>query len=134
MNRRIDAGIVFLGTADLDATSAFYSEVLDLSLALDQGSCRIFRVADSAFLGFCRQEVVQPDAGIVLTLVVEDVDAWAATLRECGVRIERGPVRNTTYRIYHLFIRDPNGYLVEIQRFEDPLWRRAEKRSTTESA
>jgi len=27
-----------------------------------------------------------------------------------------------TYNIYHAFLRGPSGYLVEIQRFEDPSW------------
>jgi hypothetical protein len=26
--------------------------------------------------------------------------------------------------IYHCFLRDPNGYLIEIQRFLDPAWPR----------
>jgi hypothetical protein len=32
------------------------------------------------------------------------------------------PTYNERYQIYHLFARDPNGYLIEIQRFEDPRW------------
>jgi len=130
MHPRVDAGIVFLGTMDLAATSAFYSEVLGLPLVLDQESCRIFRVAGAAFLGFCKRHVLPSDGGIVLTLVTEDVDGWAVALRGRGVRIEQGPVHNTVYGIYHLFVRDPNGYLVEIQRFDDPRWKIAEARQT----
>jgi hypothetical protein len=33
----------------------------------------------------------------------------------------RPPAHSDTYRIYHCFLRDPNGYLVEFQRFDDPL-------------
>jgi catechol 2,3-dioxygenase-like lactoylglutathione lyase family enzyme len=38
------------------------------------------------------------------------------------VAIEKRPTMNTTYNIYHFFMRDPDGYLVEIQRFLDPAW------------
>jgi len=130
MNPRVDAGIVFLGTTDLATTSAFYSEVLGLPLVLEQESCRVFRVADAAFLGFCERHVPPSDAGVVLTLVAEDVDGWAVALRRRGVRIERGPVHNAVYGIYHLFVRDPNGYVVEIQRFDDPRWKIAGERQT----
>ena len=39
-----------------------------------------------------------------------------------GADIETRPEHNLEYRIYHFFLRDPNGYLLEIQRFEDPRW------------
>jgi catechol 2,3-dioxygenase-like lactoylglutathione lyase family enzyme len=43
-------------------------------------------------------------------------------LQAHGVEITKPPTYNERYQIYHLFARDPNGYLVEIQRFEDPRW------------
>ena len=36
--------------------------------------------------------------------------------------MEKPPTYNPTYHIYHLFVRDPDGYLVEIQTFLDPAW------------
>ncbi|OQY24133.1 MAG: hypothetical protein DRJ03_06405 [Chloroflexi bacterium] len=30
---------------------------------------------------------------------------------------------NPRYNIYHCFLRDPNGYLIEIQRFLDSAWK-----------
>jgi catechol 2,3-dioxygenase-like lactoylglutathione lyase family enzyme len=50
------------------------------------------------------------------------VDGWCEKLREQGVQLEKEPAYNPEYKIYHCFLRDPNGYLVEIQRFEDPRW------------
>jgi catechol 2,3-dioxygenase-like lactoylglutathione lyase family enzyme len=35
----------------------------------------------------------------------------------------RHPAFNADFRIYHCFFPDPNGYLLEIQRFDDPAWR-----------
>jgi catechol 2,3-dioxygenase-like lactoylglutathione lyase family enzyme len=120
---QIDQQITFLYTRDLEETARFYEEVLDLPLALDQGDCRIYRASHDGFLGFCRRAVA-PDApqGVILTLVTSDVDEWFAYLQGRGVQFERPPVPNPNYNIYHCFLRDPNGYLIEIQRFNDPAW------------
>jgi len=47
--------VTFLYVADLEATHRFYSDLLGLPLVLDQGTCRIYRAAGEAFLGFCRR-------------------------------------------------------------------------------
>jgi len=117
-----DAQITFCDTPDLAGTARFYEEIMGLPLALDQGTCRIYRVAGGAFLGFCQKtDTPRPD-GLILTLVTDDVDGWYQRLTTQGVPCEKAPVFNPTYRIYHAFFRDPNGYLIEIQRFEDPRW------------
>jgi catechol 2,3-dioxygenase-like lactoylglutathione lyase family enzyme len=117
-----DAQVTFCYTPDLDATARFYGDILGLELALDQGSCRIYRVRDGAFLGFCERDGAPVPEGVILTLVTEDVDGACARLAACGVRFEKLPTYNPGLRIYHCFLRDPAGYLLEIQRFEDPAW------------
>ena len=118
-----DSIITFLPTRDLAQTAQFYEEVLKLELALDQTRCRIYRVAEGGFLGFCLKDEVTPQDGVMLTLVTEEVDHWQTLLKEHDVPIEKGPVFNPDFQIYQMFLRDPNGYLIEIQRFEDPRWR-----------
>jgi len=118
-----DSVITFLPTRDLAQTAQFYEEVLKLELALDQTRCRIYRVAEGGFLGFCLKDEVTPQDGGILTLVTEEVDHWQTLLKEHDVPIEKGPVFNPDFQIYQMFLRDPNGYLIEIQRFEDPRWR-----------
>jgi len=117
-----DAGITFCYTRDLKSTSEFYEKVLGLELTLDQGGCRIYHAAGNSYLGFCEREVEGDRAGIILTLVTEDVDGWYQRLIEHGVSIDEKPKHNPEYLIYHFFFRDPNGYLLEIQRFENPAW------------
>ena len=68
--------ITFLPVTDLGATHAFYGEVLGLPLAVDQTSCRIYRVTPGGFIGFCRREDAASVAGVIVTLVTDDVDAW----------------------------------------------------------
>jgi catechol 2,3-dioxygenase-like lactoylglutathione lyase family enzyme len=119
----LEQQITFLYTRDLAATAVFYEEKLGLALVLDQGSCRIYRVSAGAFVGFCqRAEAPEQPAGLIFTLVTADVDGWYAHLQEKGVKLEKPPAVNPQYNIYHFFLRDPNGYLIEIQRFLDPNW------------
>ena len=119
----IDQQVTFLYTADLAQTARFYEEIIGLSLVLDQGVCKIYRVAGDAFLGFCERAGINrnhPD--VILTLVSADIDGWHAHLLAHGVSIEQAPSYNATYNITHLFARDPNGYTIEIQTFHDPAW------------
>jgi catechol 2,3-dioxygenase-like lactoylglutathione lyase family enzyme len=126
MDLTITQQITFLYTRDLEATARFYEERLGLPLALDQGGCRIYRTAGEAYVGFCeREETPEEPQGIILTLVTPEVDGWYEMLRAQGLPLEKAPAFNPTYNIYHCFLRDPNGYLIEIQRFVEEDWDRS---------
>lgn len=124
MNRPdIHQQVTFLRTGDLEATIHFYENILGLPLVLDQGTCRIYQAAPNAFLGFCTHlEAPSAPQGVIVTFVTDDVDGWHAYLVRRNVPIEKPPTLNETYNIYHIFVRDPNGYLLEFQRFLDPAW------------
>ncbi len=110
--------ITFLYTRNLSATADFYEQTLGLPLWLDQGDCRIYKVTGGGYIGFCqRQQMSEQPLGVILCLVTEDVDAWCEMLAGKGIEFEKSPQHNPTYNIYHCFLRDPNGYLIEIQRF-----------------
>ncbi len=117
-----EALITFLPVRDLNATHQFYGEILGLSLTLDQGTCRIYRIASSAFVAFCLREVIEAADGVIVTLVTSDVDGWYNRLVENGIKTDDPPRHNPKYNIYHFFTRDPDGWTVEVQRFEDPHW------------
>lgn len=115
--------ITFLYTRDLTETSRFYEEVLRLPLVVDQGDCRIYQVSQESFLGFCqRHDAPSQPEGVTFTFVTDDVDAWAKRVQAYGAVFEKTPALNEKYGIYNCFFRDPNGYLLEIQRFLDPDW------------
>jgi catechol 2,3-dioxygenase-like lactoylglutathione lyase family enzyme len=114
--------ITFLPCHDLAATADFYGRDLRLTLARDQGTCLIYRVATRAYLGFCQHEGPLPQhQGLILTLLIDDVDGAYRRLRSLGIETEDKPKRNEVYGIYHFFARDPSGYRLEIQRFFEPL-------------
>lgn len=117
-----DQQVVFLPTSDLERADRFYRELLGLPLVLDQGVCRIYRTGPQGFLGVCGHLAVGPAAGVIVTLVTDDVDGWYQRLVEAGVDFDRPPSRNDRFGIYHVFLNDPDGNVLEIQRFEDPAW------------
>lgn len=122
----VDSQITFLYTQDLAETGRFYEQVMGLELKLDQGACRIYQVGQDAYLGFCQRDVSTAEPGgpgartLILTLVTPDVNGWYDYLTERGVSFEKPPGANPKFQIYHCFLRDPNGYLIEIQRFLHP--------------
>ncbi len=119
----IQQQITFLYTDDLQATRAFYQNVLGMPLVLDQGVCLIFRTASGAYLGFCQHlQAVEFSSGVIVTLVSDEVEAWYGFLEQQGVLIDKPPSYNEKFNIFHFFLRDPNGYLIEIQRFLSPEW------------
>lgn len=117
-----DDFVTFIRVADLDRSEEFYVGRLGLEPVLDQGSCRIFRVSAAGFLGVCRGEPA-PE-GVVVTLVTRDVRERCAELERGGVLFEKSVGYNPDFDITHAFLRDPDGYLVEIQRFEAADWPR----------
>ena len=118
----IDQQVTFLYTRDLTGTARFYEEVMGLPLALDQGTCRVYRVSRDGYLGFCQREAESEQAPLIITIATRSVDDWYHYLSAQGVEFEKPPAHNPTYNIYHCFVRDPNGYLLEIQEFLDPTW------------
>ena len=119
----IDQQITFLYTPDFLETTMFYENIMGFELVLDQKTCRIYRTSPNAFLGICERSNIEIDPGnVIFTIVTAEVDAWYKFLSDKGVTFEKPPSFTPQYKIYHCFMRDPNGYLIEIQRFEDSRW------------
>ena len=116
------SAITFLKTNDLAETTRFYIEVMNFEFVLDQGDCRIFRTIANSYLGFCLTEESTGSGEIMITFEVDDVDAARDYFESKGIEIELQPRLNDRFKIYQMFIRDPNGYCIEIQRFLDPHW------------
>lgn len=108
--------LAFLFVSDLDRSTEFY-ESLGLIVLIDQGSCRILGLDETLMVGLCGGRTPSPD-GVIFTLVTERVEEVCAELASRGVVFEHEPRYSPEYDITHAFLRDPDGYLVEIQRFE----------------
>lgn len=124
----LDAQITFIYVADLDRSHEFYHAALGLDLVLDQGRCRIYQASAAAYIGVCDTRA-PVTSSVILTLVTDDVDAMHLRLRRAGAPIDVAPRANPEFGIYQLFSRDPDGYVIEVQRFDDPSWATNRSRS-----
>ncbi|MFW9257204.1 VOC family protein [Nostoc sp. CALU 546] len=120
---QIEQQVTFFSTSNLNISTEFYEQKLGLELWLDQGTCRIYTISGSGYLGLCQaSEILTPPAdkqsSVIFTVVTQQVDEWFEYLKERGIEFEKPPTLNEKYNIYHCFFRDPDGYLIEIQRFE----------------
>ena len=120
----ISQQITFVYSNDLELSSQFYEQTMGFTLWLDQGTCRIYQVSADGYIGVCAVSEASKGThtpgdqkNIILTIVTDEVDEWYSYLQTQGVTLPAAPATNPNYNIYHFFLRDPNGYLIEIQRF-----------------
>jgi len=117
----IDAHITFLKVADVDRSHTFYGVGLGLVLVLDQGGCRIYRLTDTSYLGVCKRADSGP-SNVVVTIVSDDVDGWHTRFTAAGAKTDGTPRDNPEYEIFHFFAEDPDGHVIEVQRFWNESW------------
>ena len=109
-------GIVFLGTERLQEIIEFYTSRLSMKVWIKQEDCTILRYDDLS-LGFCQRQKANTDGIITLWFETsKEVDKMYEDLADLA---EGPPVENQKYRIYHFFLRDPEGRRLEIQKFLD---------------
>ena len=119
----ISQTVVFTYTDDLEGSSRFFREVLELDFVVDQGACHIFRLTEQSFVGVCDlPDRPQSKAGVTLTIVSEAVDDWHTFLTAKGIEYVKRPSQSDEFGVYSSLFISPDGYRIEIQSFNDPLW------------
>jgi catechol 2,3-dioxygenase-like lactoylglutathione lyase family enzyme len=114
--------VMFLPTDSHQKVIDFYEGVLGLELVRDQTLCRIYKTGPTSYLGFCERGYSIPtDFRVVITLLIDDVDGVYERLKANNIATESKPELSERFNVYQFFIRDPHGYVVEIQRFLEPL-------------
>lgn len=116
-----------LTVADLEATLAFYGDVLGMRAEQFQaadGSVRwalLFgdqkinlHPADGVFAPHAARPV--PGTADLCFLSPDPLEAWGKHFAACDVLVEEGPIARTgaTGPIMSLYVRDPDGNLIEI--------------------
>ena len=116
--------ITFFYYRDLPRAMRFYEDILGLPLAIDQGWCKIYRIAPGAHVGLVDENKGMnkwtADKPVQLCIRVPDVDAWYAyataqkpdNLSELFV--------NDGIGIRAFVFNDPEGYQIEIQSATRP--------------
>ncbi|MEC3860676.1 VOC family protein [Mesobacterium sp. TK19101] len=116
-----------LTVADIDATLAFYRDVLGMvpePFRVADGSTRWALIFGQQKINLHRAghefdpkaQVPKPGSADLCFLTETALDDWLARLAVLGVEIEQGPVPRTgaTGPILSVYLRDPDGNLIEV--------------------
>lgn len=113
--------ITFLYYENLERAERFYRDVMGFELVTDQGWAKIFRVAGDACIGCVDGKVgyhrPSEQKPVLVTVVVDDPDAWYEHFRSHGVRTLGTPRDDEELGLRVFFLEDPEGYAIEIQKF-----------------
>lgn len=116
--------ITFLYYRDLERAMAFYEDVLGLTLAIDQGWSKIYRICEGAHVGLVDETKGMnnwtAEKSVQLCIRVEDVDAWYAYAQAKRVENLSKLFENDALGIRAFVFDDPEGYQVEIQSATRP--------------
>ena len=111
--------IPWLYYRDLPRAMRFYEEVMGFEMVVDQGWSKIYRIRDGAYIGLVDGEKgyhrPSDSKPVIICLNVNDANAWYERLVERGVEIEDQPQESERLRIKVFMLRDPEGYVIEIQ-------------------
>jgi lactoylglutathione lyase len=117
----IEGLITFLYYKDLPKVARFYEDVLGLKMVKDQGFAKIYEVSGQAFLGIVDEtkgyHKSNPIKPVEITMVVSDVGAWYDRIRSKGVETINEPHHIEAVNIRAFLLQDPEGYVIEIQKF-----------------
>jgi predicted enzyme related to lactoylglutathione lyase len=115
--------ITLLYFRNIEKAYHFYEDVLGLKLKIDQGYGRIYKVSGNAFLGVMDEKrgFLQSGQGksVMISLITDDVDQWYQTLEKKGVKLLSKPLTKEDISIRSFLFEDPEGYILEIQKFLD---------------
>ena len=111
--------IPWLYYRDLPKAMRFYEEVMGFEMVVDQGWSKIYRIRDGAYVGLVDERHgyhrASEDKPVIVCLNVYDADAWYERLEDRGVDLERQPQESERLRIKVFMLKDPEGYVIEIQ-------------------
>lgn len=120
----IRATVYWLYYADIDSALAWYEDVLDTGLLVDQGWAKVVQASPTGFLGFVdgsrglHQATEQK--GVTVSFFTDDVDGWFEALRGRSDFPLRTPeITDESGRVRTFVGYDPEGYFLEWDTFLD---------------
>ena len=119
----LQANITFLYYRDIPRAQRFYEDVLGLTLTVDQGYSKIYRVSATSYVGLVDESQglhrASPQKPVTLSFVTAEVDAWYAYLRGRGVEMVHELADGRRQPTRGFVAKDPEGYYLEFETFRD---------------
>lgn len=111
--------ITFLYYRDLPRAIEFYEDILGLSLVIDQGWSKIYRICEGAHVGLVDESKGtnrwSAEKPVQLCIRVPDVDCWHRYAVENNLSDLSQVFQNDQLGIRAFVFRDPEGYQIEMQ-------------------
>jgi predicted enzyme related to lactoylglutathione lyase len=112
------AQVTFLYFNDVEAAGRFYGASLGFEKTFDLGWVKIFSLSTTSSVGLVdgKRGSLRPadEKPVMLSLVVDDVDAWFARLRDRGVALDAPPRDAAEVPVRAFSFRDPEGHTLEV--------------------
>ena len=94
---------------------------MGFELSTDQKWAKIFKIAENAYVGCVDGNVgyhkPADDKPVMLTIVVDDPDKWYQHFQNKGVKTLNEPHDDKELNLRIFLLEDPEGYVIEIQKF-----------------
>lgn len=118
-NNQSDLMITFIYYKDLQKGIDFYQHTLGLTLAIDQGWCKIFQVSNSGYLGIVDEkrgmQNWHAEKTVQICLRVPEVLPWYEFCQRMSLPNLSKLSTNEALKIKAFVFEDPEGYQIEIQ-------------------
>jgi predicted enzyme related to lactoylglutathione lyase len=110
--------IVFLYYKDLEPVDAFFGKILGLKKTMDLDWVKIFQTVAGSSIGCVKEGrgslKTSVDKPVLVSWVVDDVEAWQRRLTASGVKITKPVHASAEPPMKSLLFEDPTGYTFEL--------------------
>ena len=117
----IDGMITFTYHDDLEKASEFYREALGLKLVMNRDWVKIYKAGADSHIGLVdsKHGYLKPskDKPVMLSIMVQNIDAWHRRLTEKGVKTNHPPKEGQGIHMRGFLTWDPSGYVIELLEF-----------------
>jgi len=117
----IEGMFTFTYYDDLDEAERFYRDVMGFEKVIDVEFAKVYRVAGNSHVGLVDGSKgflkASDDKPVMLTFVVDDIEAWNQRLKEAGVEITQPPKEAVYLKMKTMLFKDPEGYVLEVLEF-----------------
>ena len=121
MNLKSEGQITFFYYNDLQRAENFYSAIMGFEKVIDVSYAKVFRISEGAHIGIVNSKdgYIKPskEKPVMLTVIVENIEAWLHYLTEKGIKLKEEPVSRRNPDMTIMIISDPEDYVIEILQF-----------------
>ncbi|MFH2111260.1 MAG: VOC family protein [Candidatus Bathyarchaeota archaeon] len=117
----IEGMITFTYHDNIEKASEFYRDVLGLQPVMNRDWVKIYKAGADSHIGLVDSEhgYLKPskDKPVMLSIMVQDIDAWHRRLTEKGVKTNHPPKEADGIHMRGFLTWDPSGYVIELLEF-----------------